>query len=238
MPGFLLWYSIFMQKILDIYEEYKIMPILQIHQLRVTAVATQICENINVEVDKESIITACLLHDMGNIIKFIIGSIPQSIEPLGLEYWQNVQHDFINKYGKDEHHATIHIAQELNINEKIVDLINCIGFHTAKDNLESNDFNKKICAYADMRVTPDGINSLENRLSNLKDRYHGENKTSNLDLGYEKDSLELHIESRNLFEVSLREIEQQIFEKCSITPQDINDESVKNLILELQNYEI
>lgn len=227
-----------MQKILDIYEQYKIIPILQTHQLRVTAVAEIICENIKVEVDKESIITACLLHDMGNIIKFIIGSIPQSVEPLGIEYWQNVQNEFVEKYGKDEHHATIHIAHELNMNEKVIELINCIGFLTAKENSETNDFNKKICAYADMRVTPYGVDSLENRFSNLRERYIGPNKTANLNLLFDKDQIEENNHHRSIFESALSNIEQQIFEKCNIEPFDITNDVVKNKILELQNYEI
>jgi hypothetical protein len=227
-----------MQKITDIYREYKIMPILQQHQLRVTAVASLICENISVSVDKESIIKACLLHDMGNIIKFIIGSIPEAVEEEGLEYWHQVQNEFIAKYGKDEHHATLLIAEELGVGKKVYDLINCIGFHTAKENLECEDFNRKICAYADMRVTPSGVDSLENRLSNLKERYHGKNKTSNLDFGYEKDSLEEHVEARELFEDSLKKIEKQIFEKCSLNPEDISDEAVKSVVDYLKSVEI
>ncbi len=59
-----------MRKISEIYEEYKIMPNLREHQLRVAAVAAQICDNFNKPLNKKEIITACLLHDMGNIIKF------------------------------------------------------------------------------------------------------------------------------------------------------------------------
>lgn len=228
-----------MRKIIDIYEQYKIMPILQMHQLRVAAVAEIICENIvDININKEEIIKSCLLHDMANIVKFILGSIPGSVDDRGLEYWQNVQQEFIEKYGKDEHYATMNIAQELNMNNNIIELINCIGFHTAKENLGTNDFNRKICAYADMRVTPYGVDTLLNRLKNLKERYHGQNKTSNLDLGYEKDSLEEHVEARIIFEESLKEIEKQIFEKCKINSEYINDKVVKNVVESLKSYEI
>ena len=222
--------------ITDVYKKYKIMPMLELHQLRVAAVANIICESINQEVDKENIIKACLLHDMGNIIKFKLGKIPEAVEPLGIEYWQEVQNSYINKYGKDEHQATLDIINELGQDNLIYDLVNCVGFHTAKENRESNDFNRKICAYADMRVTPYGVTSLQERLDNLKERYHGENKTANLDLGYEKDSLETHIEARELFETSLKEIEKQIFENCVFKPEDINDDSVKQIIDNLKSY--
>jgi len=227
-----------MKKIIDIYEEYKIMPILQLHQLRVAAVACIICEHATVSVDKDSIIKACLIHDMANIVKFILGSIPGSVEDKGLEYWQNVQKEYISKYGNDEHTATFTIAQELGMDNNVCELINSIGFHTAKENLESEDFNRKICAYADMRVTPYGVDTLLNRLQNLKERYHGRNKTSNLDLGYEKDSLEENIIARELFENSLKKIEIQIFKNCNLNPEDIMDEVVKSVVEKLKDYKI
>lgn len=60
--------------ILEIYKKYKIPHHLQLHILRVGAVATLIIDNINhelvTEFDRNLIITICLLHDMGNVIKF------------------------------------------------------------------------------------------------------------------------------------------------------------------------
>ena len=89
-----------MRTITDIYTEYRIPPALQLHQFRVTGVALQIIGSIDVAVDADSIIVACLLHDMGNIIKFNLDYFPEFLEPEGLEYWQYVQNEFIEKYNR------------------------------------------------------------------------------------------------------------------------------------------
>ena len=60
------------RKISEIYAEYKIMPNLQMHMYRVAAVASLIYDNFNEPLNKEEIITACLLHDMGNIITNLV----------------------------------------------------------------------------------------------------------------------------------------------------------------------
>ena len=64
--------------ILEIYEKYKIMPQLRTHMLRVAAVGKIVCDAVNEKVKQnrgefvntKNVVTACLLHDMGNIIKF------------------------------------------------------------------------------------------------------------------------------------------------------------------------
>jgi len=73
----------------QIYDHYDIMPSLQLHMLRVTAVAAMIVESFNQPLDKNNIIKACLLHDMGNIVKFDFNymkeSMPQFLEPPGTQ---------------------------------------------------------------------------------------------------------------------------------------------------------
>ena len=57
------------------------MPSLQLHMYRVTAVASRIVDNWKGQnLDKKEIIIACLLHDIGNIIKFkLLGSSEEGI---------------------------------------------------------------------------------------------------------------------------------------------------------------
>jgi hypothetical protein len=118
-----------MRKIKDIYEEYKIMPNLQMHQLRVAGVVSQLCDSLNLEVTKETLIITCLLHDMGNIIKSRLDYFPEFIKPEGLGYWQNVKDEFIQKYGEDEHEATVQIIKELGLPERVVNLAGKTDFH-------------------------------------------------------------------------------------------------------------
>jgi hypothetical protein len=184
---------------------------------------------MNIPIDKENTIKACLLHDMGNIVKFKLGYFPETLEPEGIEYWTKVQEEYVSKYGNDDHHATLAILKELNIDSDVIDLVNCIGFHTAEENMNSADFNRKICAYADMRVIPHGVSSLEERLSNLRERYTNiKPSVNNTNLG--------NGEERKLFEDSLMVIERQIFENCSIKPKDINDLAIKDRVEKLQNH--
>jgi len=56
------------------------MPQLDEHQLTVAAVADFICAHFNGNINRNNIVKACLLHDMGNIIKFDL-SITNQIHP-------------------------------------------------------------------------------------------------------------------------------------------------------------
>ena len=59
---------------------------------------------------------------MGNIIKFDLNYFPEFNQPLGLEYWKNIQNEFKEKYGKDEHEATQKILKELNIDKRVIEI--------------------------------------------------------------------------------------------------------------------
>jgi hypothetical protein len=218
-----------MRKITEIYEEYKIMPNLQMHQLRVTAVAWLLCESLNIEVDKKSIVTACLLHDMGNLVKFDLSytqrEFPEFLEPEGLEYWQGVQSEYFSKYGKDEHKATVDIMKEIGVSEYIVDLASHVNGTFIEQISQGEDFGQKICMYADDRVTPHGIVSVEERNLEAEKRYQNHEKA------FDK-------EKREFFMKNIFDIEKQIFFHSNIKPEDINDESVAGIIEELKNFEI
>jgi hypothetical protein len=228
--------------ILEVYEKYNIMPQLQEHQLRVAAVGKIICDNLTESIDADKlvpdsdpgsarysldIVTACLLHDIGNIIKFDLSKTKAMLNAdLDLEYWQKVKDKFVEKYGSDEHVASVAIARELGVSERVLELVDCVGFHQAEDNLKSGDLGKQICAYADMRVMPKGITSLQERFADLRIRYaHRQNEWGGQD-------------KRDIFEKNLVEIEKQIFEKCSILPGDITDERVKKYVLELKGFSL
>lgn len=223
-----------MKNILEIYKEYNIMPNLVAHQLSVAGVAMQICDALddNVEINRDAILKACLLHDMGNIIKFKLDYFPEFLGPHGLEYWQDIQKEFIERYGNDEHVATIKIAKELGLNDRFLEILNSIGFTCALKNRDTSDFDLKIVEYADMRVGPHGVIYLHDRLKNLRIRY-SENGSTLLD--YKKTFL---IDQREIFENALFEIEKQIFSICKINPEDINSESVAKYIEELKKFHI
>jgi hypothetical protein len=214
-----------MKKITEIYKEYRIMPMLAIHQMRVAGVAMQICGSLDIEVDTQSVVKACLLHDMGNIIKFKLDKFPEWNEPEGTEYWEKVKYDFILKYGNHEHHASIKIVEEIGVSTRIKDLVNCVDSSSVEIIKMDNDFCKKICIYADNRVNPHNIVSIEERNLEAKKRY--ENHPNSFG-----------DEEREFFAKNIREIEKQIFSHCKIKPEDINDESIKNYLEKLQDFSI
>ncbi len=216
--------------ITQIYTKYKIMPSLQLHMLRVAGVAQVICENFQNPklINAENIVIACLLHDMGNIIKFDLNLFPQFLEPNGFNYWKNVQDQFIDKYGTDEHIANYAIAKELGVSEQILKLVQSVGFSNSESNYYSDDFNCKISAYADFRVAPLGVDLLKNRLEDGRQRFKI-NKMHTYDP--KKDKFEELVKF-------IEQIEAQIFEKCALEPAQITETLVLTKLDELKKLQL
>lgn len=196
---------------------------LQMHQLRVASVAYIICENLKVDFDTDSVIKACLIHDMGNIVKFNLSYFPEWNEPEGLEYWENIKNDFILKYGSNDHHANLAISKELNLSDKICLLVDSFDPGLVEMIAMDNDLARKICIYADNRVTPHEIVSIDERNLEAKKRY--ENHPHGFD-----------DERRKFFMENMRKIENQIFSICKIKPKDINNESIKKYFDKLSDF--
>lgn len=217
--------------ILEIYEKYKIMPQLREHMLRVGAVAKIICDAVNSaaqeKVNTRNVVTACLLHDMGNIIKFDLTFFPEFVQPESLEYWQNVKNGFVNKYGNNEHVATDKIVEEIGVGKEILDLLSLTGFSKVLQVLESKSLEQKICNYADMRVGPFGILSIKDRTDDGIKR--NAKKTS--------DTKNVQVDFQKIVE-GLKTLEDQIFTKTSIIPSSISDQTTKMVIEELKGWEI
>lgn len=210
----------------EIYDKYKIMPTLQLHQLRVAAVGQIICEHIQSFEHTKDVVTTCLLHDMGNIIKFDLNYFPEFVQPEGLNYWQNIKTDYITKYGNDEHNATKQIVFEITDLKQIAEYADQVGFSKLQETQKDKSLAKKICAYADMRVGPYGVISIEERLIDGRKRYEGRS-----DKAVGSDKFE---ELAN----ALREVEKQIFFASVIQPEDISDTVVNERIEKLRGFEI
>jgi hypothetical protein len=214
-----------MLDVTELYVEYKITPLLAVHQLRVAAVANLINDNLETKIDKDNLIRACLLHDMGNIIKFDLDYFPEENYPQGREYWQIIKNEYIEKYGPDEHLANVAIAQELKINTRIIDLIKGFDPKLIEKIKKIGSLEEKICIYADNRVSPNGVVSVDERSLEAKKRY--ENHKQSFD---EK--------QRIFFNANIKEIEKQIFSKAKIKPEDINDITVSPYIKKLRGFSI
>ncbi len=221
----------------EIYAAYTIMPSLQMHQLRVAAVAQLVCKNFSSEggsasggqkpINERDVVLACLFHDMGNIIKSELSYFPDFTKPEGVEYWERVKADGIKKYGNDAHSANVSIAKEIGLPETILGLLDAVGYSRIEGVVGSSSFELKLCQYADTRVGPRGILPQDERLAEGRERYVGRKKNYyDTDDGFKRLSDFAH------------ELERQIFAHMSIRPEDISDVSVGPLIEKLWEYPI
>ncbi len=208
----------------EIYKKYNINKGLQEHMLRVAAVAQLICDNFKTELDTESIVKACLLHDMGNLIKSKLDNAPELFEPEGVEYWEEKKAEMMRNYGEDVHEATNRMVAEITDNEKIRKTVLGMSFDDIYEISISGASEVQISLYADMRVGMFGIISLDDRFEDIKDRYVPRGHFS-----------EEEVESRR--EVA-KKIENKIFSTCTIQPEEINDKSTEPVQQELLRMKI
>ncbi len=215
-----------MRSVQDIYAHYRIMPGLQMHQLRVAAVGSVVSEHIKKPVNAATVVLAGLFHDMGNIIKSDLGRFPQFLEPEGRPYWEEVKAEYVKTYGADEHVASMRIGEELQLSEAVLACIRDIGFSKVDRIAGDVPYELKIVEYADQRVSPLGVVSMEERIREGRERYEGR-------VGYLPDPA--------VFEekyAALRDIEAQLFESSSIRPEDITEEAVAPIVERLRALDI
>jgi hypothetical protein len=212
-------------KVSEIYAQYKILPFLQLHQLRVAAVAQEIVQHFTGMIDKRAVVLACLFHDMGNIIKVEFDTFPESFEPQGVPYWRHVQEDFLRRFGPDEHHATIAIAHELHLPLQVVQYIDGVGFSKLERSRDSHSYEQKIVEYADLRVAPQGVVSMNERLDEARKRYA--NRRTDMPADQNR---------YDALRAAAAEIEQQIFARTSIRPESITESSVKTIVRDLRGF--
>lgn len=213
--------------VLDIYSQYRIPPFLQLHQLRVAAVAKSISSHFDTPLDERVITIACLFHDMGNILKVDFSCFPEAFEPEGVAHWKKVQDDFVRRFGPDEHHATIAIAHELHLPLQAVRYIEGIGFSKIEQIRDMSSYEQKIVEYADCRVAPQSIVSMQDRFAESRERY----RTRRTDITQDPDRYEQIVRAGG-------EMERQIFARCSIKPEDITEASAQSIIAAIREFQL
>ncbi len=218
-----------MRTISEAYTTYRIPPNLQMHQLRVAAVGKTICDSFDTPIDTQAVVLACLLHDMGNIIKFDF-SLPLDDKAEDIPHWREVQREFIEQYGTDEHAATLDIIKEIGVDAAVMELINGVGFSKLERTRDNGSLEQKVCEYADLRVAPTGVVSLDERIKEGRARYSARNDV--------RSDLALDDARHSVLVVAIHQIEQQIFAHASIKPEDITNESAGPTIEALRSYNV
>lgn len=207
--------------ILQIYKKYYLPENLQMHMLRVAACSNLIIDNWNgEEIDKKSIIRVCLLHDMGNMVK-----IPEDFSKD--EEFKKIRKKYFNKYGTNDHEINLEIGKQEGLTEKEIIILEGKRSRKNEETLESDSYERKICAYCDQRVSPDGVVGIKERLEDAKMRY--KDKPLSVWSNEEK--------ANHLIECALG-IEKQIMKYCKLSPEDINDDNIKKYMKQLEMYDI
>ena len=207
--------------ILEIYKNYHLPKNLQMHMLRVSACSNLIIDNwIGPEIDKKAIIRVCLLHDMGNMVK-----IPEDFSDD--KEFIRIRKQYFDIYGTNDHEINLEIGKMEGLSEKEITILDGKRSRKNAETLASDSYERKICAYCDQRVAPDGVIDIKERLEDCKVRY--KNKPLSVWSNEEK--------ANALIECALG-IEKQVMNYCNIKKEEINDESIKKYIEDLKKYDI
>ncbi len=214
----------------EIYEAYRIPPWLQEHQYRVAAVGALIARAAGI--DESAVILTGLFHDMGNILKIDLSperKLSDLVDSADVPQWKAVQNEYRAKYGDDEHRASMAIAVEIGLSDDVRGMIDNMRFVKTEWILREGSMEMKIIKYADLRVAPHGILSLDGRLAEARERYRG--KAFDKGETYTPESLAAT-------EEMCRELEHGVLAAAGIPADSLNDTTAAPVIEELKKYAI
>jgi predicted HD phosphohydrolase len=211
-------------KISEIYKKYQIPPWLQMHMYRVTAVAATLFDAHRLKDGRDELISAGLLHDMGNIAKFNFETPVTPIPEGEIKYWEEVKKSVISKYSVSAHIATLAMIDEIGARPRVREIIDSINFSKCDEIQKLDDMSIKILQYADMRVIPSGIDSLQARFDDMYIRYAYKRKVDD-------------VRTSELVQ-AMKNIEKDLFEGISLEPSDISENSLAKLRDSFSTFEI
>ncbi len=212
----------------EIYQLYNVPPNLAEHMLLVAALGKYVVESwIEPSIDKEIVINTLLLHDIGNLVKFDLDTdwseqmmtkskYLSNQENHTLQYWQKKQQEMISQYGPNADQANETIIKKIINDPKVSQLLENHSFTTLGDCLQSDDWEKKLVFYCDLRVEPQGLTSVEERIEDLRDRYRHRDSNwndENLFRQWMNSSLELERQLDQHTSLDLRKVRQSDFDQ-------------------------
>lgn len=209
-------------KVLEVYKKFNIPPNLAGHMLTVAKAVVFIQEHwIGPKLNWNKVVQAALLHDLGNIVKFDMDKYPELMgkEQGRIDYWKKVQKEIIEKYGKNDHEATKKMLKELKVEKDVVEDILEKSFGNSITTVVNDDWNSKILLYADLRIVPSGLVSLEERIEDVKNR------------------MPQYTERKDFPQIveTIRTLEKQIQKNLNIPPLEITNEAIQKNKIDLLN---
>lgn len=158
-------------KISEVYEKYRIPNNLAEHMVRVAVVGHVVASNwIGETADVELTTLSCLLHDIGNVVKFNLDKPVVKIP--NLDELRETQKMFRAKYGSSAHEANVAIIKEIGRDDiaEIIEIEHDI-FGKSMSKIQGAPLPAQILLYSDVRVMPKGIVSMQERIDDLIARY-------------------------------------------------------------------
>lgn len=205
----------------EIYARFSVPSNLQEHMLRVCGIVAFIEKHWKgAAIDWERTKALALLHDVGNIVKFDIDAYPEFLgkEQNNAAHWKQVQQDVISKYGSDDHEATRTMLREIDVREEFIQTILDKQFSLSVQAAASKNWPLKLLHYADFRTLPQGIGTLEDRMTDIRTRMPWYSKRPDIDVLMD----------------ACREIERQVQDNIDLPVSEIGDRTIK---LDPQFYE-
>lgn len=156
----------------QIYEKYFIPPNLQEHMLYVASLSKIIVDNwTGPTINKNAIIQASLFHDIAKPLHFDLEKQAQyGMSQTDIQKLKNHQQTLKDAFGDDEHICTVKIFENMGCSVTARTIINNFEWINIPQLEKIKDLNSLIPIYADMRIGPMGIVTLQNRLHDLKQR--------------------------------------------------------------------
>jgi len=148
------------KEIRKLYKEYKVTENIIAHMEKVAKFALNLCEKFEKrghKIDKKSVISACLLHDVLRYCDF------KTIPDKSPEIWAKIR----KKYNEIGHEKAMAKILKKNGHSKIANLVEKHDFFKV-DNLKTIE--EKIVFYSDKRVDHDKVVSLKKRFKEGRKR--------------------------------------------------------------------
>lgn len=169
----------------DIYTIYFIPHNLAQHHLRVAALAQLIGEHWQgPALDFPAIVEACTAHDLAKPMTFDLAKQAQfGMSAAEIARLEQYQIRLKTQYGENEHHTTLALMQEIGCSAKAIHLVDNLEWKYIPRLIQVNDLESLIPIYSDMRIGPNGILPLLERLQELKDRTDAKEYEANVQNG-------------------------------------------------------
>lgn len=162
----------------EIFERYQLPELLQIHLWRTASLMEYLLKQWRgPKLNHQLLIETMLLHDLGNLVKFdLTNTAPiMLLPPPELEKYRSLQAIWHQKYGTQVDAVTVQLINELKLvnGPAIRQIILTHSDSTLPTTVTNQDWSQKLCDYADFRIAPHGLVTLQERFADLAKRYAG-----------------------------------------------------------------